>query len=667
MALIVLMALAAPTMAQRQAETPRWRPLGPWGGRATAFFADPQVDRIWALTTYGQLHRSDDGGHSWTWLGRGVPEEMITVLAPSPHTQDLVLAAANHAGVWRSRDAGRSWEEARYGLPVGGSPAYNAITALAWDPTRPQVAYALTASGSLYVTRDDGTTWRPQTWPSLPPGALGVLMAITEDGNLLLALQGSVYFCSPTLGDCAKVLGGLSGQPSALAALPGQAGAWLADGSDIWRSLDGGISWEAASAGLSDVPSPSGPLDIRQFRMDSTTGVVYALANAGLLRWHAPHQRWELAAKFVAAFSPPSSPCGWLPREGGHLVGCSGPHSPRFCREGEEECEARHHGFSGRLTVAVLLDPRSGTPALAADSWHLYRWHEASASWLAVLDFSHSREVSLLARPNDPSHMLAITESGVFASHDEGWTWSNLPLPVALSSCPWPRPAVFAAPRWDTILVACGSSLWRSVDLGSTWEERRVEIQAMAVHPSNPDHILGTRFYRPIRSFDSGRTWYGGVQAQELVGRTQCPVFPCGWDQNLAVEMDPFRPERYLIGTDGVGMRVCESDSCQWVSSPFTNVIGLAADPHVSGRVVAAGVSPLPRSAGAFGAVRESPDWGESWYALGHGGDGLPWLYGWSVSLPHGRYAVASHEGIFLLEATPRDNRPLRRSGPARR
>lgn len=401
--------------------------------------------------------------------------------------------------------------------------------------------------------------------------------------------------------------------------------------------------------------------------MDSKTGVVYALANAGLLRWHGHHQRWELAATFVAAVSPSSSLCGWLPREGGQLVGCSGPNSLRFCRDGEEECEARRQGFSGRLTVAVLLDPQSGTPALAADSWHLYRWHEASASWLPVLDFSHSGQVILLAGPEGPSHMLAITKSGVFTFHDEGWTRSNLPVPAALSSCPWPQPAVFAEARRNMILIAGGSSLWRLVDLGSTWEERRVEIQAIAGHSANPDHIRGTRFYRPTRSFDSGRTWYGAVQGQELAGRTQCPVFPCGWDQNLAVEMDPFRPERYLIGTDGVGMRVCESDSFQWLRRAFTAVIGLVADPRVARRVVAAGVFPLPRRTGAFKAVRESPDWGETWHALGHGGDGLPWLYGWSVSLSHGRFAVASHEGISLLEDAPRDNRPLRRSGPARR
>ncbi len=221
MGLIVLMALAVRAAAQSQGEAPRWRPLGPWGGRATAFIADLQVDRIWTLTNYAQLHRSDDGGHSWTWLGRGVPEEMITVLAPSPHKRDLVLAAANNAGAWRSHDAARSWEEARYGLPVGGNPTFHAITALAYDPTRPRVADALTASGSVYATQDDGTTWRARTWPSLPSGALGMLMAITEDGDLLLALPGSVYFCSTTLDECAKVLDGFSGQPSALEVLPG--------------------------------------------------------------------------------------------------------------------------------------------------------------------------------------------------------------------------------------------------------------------------------------------------------------------------------------------------------------------------------------------------------------------------------------------------------------
>lgn len=60
--------------------------------------------------------------------------------------------AADATSIYRSDDAGQTWQAASQGLPNGG------IAALSLDPRQPQRLYAATA-GSLFLSEDGGTIW----------------------------------------------------------------------------------------------------------------------------------------------------------------------------------------------------------------------------------------------------------------------------------------------------------------------------------------------------------------------------------------------------------------------------------------------------------------------------------------------------------------------------
>lgn len=672
MALILLIALAVPAASQSQAEAPRWRPLGPWGGRASVLVADPfQPGRFLAVGDLSsQLHRSEDGGRRWTWLGRGVNAGTITALVPSPHTPGLVLAVAGGA-VWRSRDWGQSWEQTSLGT-------HGKVLGLTFLPSRPGTVAALKSDGSLYISHDDGDGWResyqfrPPCGPKVPCMEVSGLLTAAGDGSdgLIIATDG-IFRCTVSPPFCAKTVPSLPAQPTALASFPAPAGSWLALGTEALTSTDGGLTWTPASEGLGDISSPLyGPAVIKDLRLDPSTGEVYALTPAGLLRWLADEHRWALLdPRAVSAWEQHRS-CGWAVGDGEHLFGCGSAAGPFAWRGTAAALEERSDGFAGRNAVAVLLSPRDGQPGVAVTRDGLFRYHQESESWVRVQTLGHTSTATVVTRPGAPSHWFAATDEGLFESLDEGWTWSRVETPFPLFG-DWVRLPLAAVTSAGKSLLAgsAWSNLWWSPDLGRSWTQTPHQVQALWVSPTNPDHVWAIRFRTLFFSRDGGRTWEAENQASQAgEAHAQCPFFPCSWDQVSALAVDPFGGRWVLAATNGGGLKRYTPEA-GWtsVSSPLATGRALLPDPHTPGRVVAAGWAtsfPAMNTVGRVGVLEMD---GVAWFPLGANMGDLPPILEMAVSFPHGRYAVATEGGVFLLEDTPRDNRPLRRSAPARR
>lgn len=77
---------------------------------------------------------------------------MIRSIAVDP-LNPLRVYAAGPAGVFRSEDAGLTWEAAKNGLP--GEPL-----AITLDPITSQTAFALLSDGSVWKSVDGATTWQ---------------------------------------------------------------------------------------------------------------------------------------------------------------------------------------------------------------------------------------------------------------------------------------------------------------------------------------------------------------------------------------------------------------------------------------------------------------------------------------------------------------------------
>jgi photosystem II stability/assembly factor-like uncharacterized protein len=132
---------------------------------------DPvDLDRLY-LQNHGGVYRSDDGGETWSEIGKDLPADFGFAVAAHPRRAGVAYVypvvdggerfPPNHrCRVYRTQDAGGSWTELSAGLP--DTPHYGVVLrdALRTDDADPAGVYFGTRNGELYASADEGDSWR---------------------------------------------------------------------------------------------------------------------------------------------------------------------------------------------------------------------------------------------------------------------------------------------------------------------------------------------------------------------------------------------------------------------------------------------------------------------------------------------------------------------------
>ena len=145
--------------------------------------------RLYASQTSGwfgqQVQRSEDGGASWEPVGKdfvydGTPGthqwydgtqhpwefKRVWHFEPSLTEADTVYAGAEDAALFRSKDAGQTWEElsglreakGKLWQPGAGGMCLHTIVL---DPTNPDRIFVAISAAGAFRTDDGGKTWKP--------------------------------------------------------------------------------------------------------------------------------------------------------------------------------------------------------------------------------------------------------------------------------------------------------------------------------------------------------------------------------------------------------------------------------------------------------------------------------------------------------------------------
>jgi photosystem II stability/assembly factor-like uncharacterized protein len=122
------------------------------------------------LQNHGGLYRSDDGGDNWQEIAQGVPSDFGFPMVVHPHDpdaayvfpleQEMRCGPGAKVRVYRTRNAGKSWQPLTQGLPQ--SNAYETVLrdSMTADSFDPAGIYFGTRTGKLFASANDGDSWQ---------------------------------------------------------------------------------------------------------------------------------------------------------------------------------------------------------------------------------------------------------------------------------------------------------------------------------------------------------------------------------------------------------------------------------------------------------------------------------------------------------------------------
>ena len=128
----------------------------------------PDPDRLYQQNHVG-VHRSDDAGKSWTEITEGLPSEFGFAAAAHPHDRDTFYVfpvdpghgrcTPGEAAVFRTRDAGSTWDRLTKGLPQKDAFLGVLREGMSIDSYDTPGVYFGTSTGQVFASADEGESW----------------------------------------------------------------------------------------------------------------------------------------------------------------------------------------------------------------------------------------------------------------------------------------------------------------------------------------------------------------------------------------------------------------------------------------------------------------------------------------------------------------------------
>ena len=279
------------------------------------------------------MYKSTDGGATWTrtWTSTGLNSKVWDVFIDPRNPQ--VLVARTDEGVLRSADGGETWHAA------DGLPGMSVLSLLR-APTG--VMYATNAR-SLYRSADGGATWSEieVATPVFRPGSL------RSFGRVSLRL--------------------LAVDPTAPATLYAKRTLSLFSGG-LWRSSDGGVSWQPAGLGsiiLSLAQTPSA------LYVGTYMGGVYRSDDRGFT-WRAVGSPDQVQVIWQLAVDPTTPTTLYASTDNGVHKSDDGGLTWRAV------------GLPGQSVGALAVIPTTPTTLYASTDNGVHKSDDGGATWRAV-------------------------------------------------------------------------------------------------------------------------------------------------------------------------------------------------------------------------------------------------------------------------------------------
>jgi photosystem II stability/assembly factor-like uncharacterized protein len=498
---------------------------------------------LFATTSDGHLHKSIDGGQNWA----PVLSYTVTAMAVSPvygASQTLFAGVKETQGsagqLYRSGDGGAHWQKLTTTLPPMWSNQPSTISAIEFAKDGSLLVglvYGSAADGAVvYRSVDAGQTWQAVN------GGLG-------DSGLFAMASLSTAADSETRGTFKSVVGTLhalsqisqqqrdstepgawdttgprGGRADVLALSPNFANDgvafagewnWFRFSSQYGRgplkSSDGGQTWQPAYDPAEGSPGSA----VRGFAFSpnfATDRTVFFASWNGLFKSTDGGLHWQKLDGFEPNVFHPFAGISLAPNypTSGHMLALGGYYGG---------CLYLSTDF-GITWVYECASPYAATVAYSPDFAHdntifsagngVHRSGDGGLSWTPVLT---APVYNVIASP-DYAHDQTVFATGeaFYLSHNKGATWIS--VTIGISTTAIGMPAISPAFATDhTLFVIANSHLYRSTNGGLNWTlmpgTPDIPLGPLAISPGWPTQLyllIGTP-EGVYRSTDGGATW----------------------------------------------------------------------------------------------------------------------------------------------------------------
>src|SRR5579864_2548942 len=350
----------------------RWRMIGPYrGGRTVAaagIASQPNV--FYVAANNGGVWKTDDFGRTWKPLFDDQPTGSICALAIAPSDPSIIYAGSGEGlqrpdlsvgdGIYKSTDAGRTWRH----LGLRDGQQIPAILVDPRDPNRVFVAvlghpYGPNAERGVFRSTDGGETWQKVLYKDENTGAIDLAFDPTNARTIYAVLWAARQG-------------------------PWENGEWSGPNSGLFKSTDGGTTWQQLSGGLPTPAQGLGRIGIAIAPSDPSR--MYALVEAqqsALYRSNDAGANWQRINT-------------------------------------ESRIVGRGSDFAG-----VRVDPKNKDVIYVANT-STYRSSDAGQSFTAIKGAPGGDDYhTIWINPENPRIILLACDQGATISVNGGETWSS--------------------------------------------------------------------------------------------------------------------------------------------------------------------------------------------------------------------------------------------------
>ena len=349
-------------------------------------------------------------------IGPALSSGRISDIAVDPTDNSRYFVTVASGGVWRTTNAGTTWE------PVFDSEGSYSIGCVTIDPHDPNVVWVGTGENNsqrsvsygdgVYKSLDGGSTWKNMGLKESEH--IGNIVVDPRDANVVwVAAQGPLWRSGGDRG--------------------------------LYRTTDGGATWER----VLHISDDTGIAEVRLHPEDPDT----ILASAYQRRRHT----WTLINGGPESGLHKSTDGGKTWREikaglpdvdKGRMGLCFSPADPdvvygvldaardeggtfRSTNRGETWEKRSDHAPGGDYYNEFICDPDNVDRVYSMDTW-MQVTHDGGKTFVHVGEkFKHVDNHALWINPDDPRHLRAGCDGGVYETFDRGATWvyfENLPI-----------------------------------------------------------------------------------------------------------------------------------------------------------------------------------------------------------------------------------------------